>query len=83
MEETVDKIAIRAATFLCSVPDELGAVTKLEIKKGRVIARTESGTTLIVPKIPDIRNIGKAIRPSSGPDNTAPDASASDNPEAG
>lgn len=37
------------STFICEVPKELGAVTKLEVKGGGVIARTESGTSMIVP----------------------------------
>lgn len=40
---------IEGATYVCTVPAELGTVTKLEVKGGRVIARTESGHTMIVP----------------------------------
>jgi hypothetical protein len=37
------------ATYVCEVPKELGAVTKIETKRGKVIVRTESGQTMIVP----------------------------------
>jgi hypothetical protein len=37
--------------YLCTIPASLGAVTKLEVKGGRVIARTESGHTMIVPQV--------------------------------
>jgi hypothetical protein len=40
---------IEGAVFICEAPAELGAVTKLEVKRGKVIARTESGRTMIVP----------------------------------
>lgn len=40
---------IEGATYVCTVPEELGAVTGLEVKRGRVIARTKSGQTMIVP----------------------------------
>lgn len=40
---------IEGTTFVCEVPKEFGAVTKLEVKRGKVIARTESGQTMIVP----------------------------------
>lgn len=40
---------IEDAVFVCEVPRELGAVTKLEVKRGKVIARTEGGQTMIVP----------------------------------
>ena len=36
-------------TYVCTVPHELGAVVKMEIKRGSVIARTESGMTMIIP----------------------------------
>jgi hypothetical protein len=42
-------------TYVCTVPPELGAVTKLEVKGGRVIARTESGYTMIVPQATEQR----------------------------
>lgn len=35
--------------FVCAVPPVLGAVTKLSIRDGRVIAETESGIPMIVP----------------------------------
>lgn len=40
---------IEGTTYVCEVPKELGAVVKLEVKWGKVIARTESGHTMIVP----------------------------------
>jgi hypothetical protein len=40
---------LEGATYVCEVPKELGAVTKIETKRGKVIVRTESGQTMIVP----------------------------------
>ena len=40
---------LKGWTFVCEVPKSLGPVTKLEDRKGQLIARTESGTTMIVP----------------------------------
>jgi hypothetical protein len=40
---------IEGTTFMCEVPAALGRVTKLEKKRGKIIARTESGQTMIVP----------------------------------
>lgn len=40
---------IEDATFVCEVPQTLGAVTKLSVKNGKVIATTESGVQMIVP----------------------------------
>jgi hypothetical protein len=40
---------LEGAVFVCEVPKDLGAVTKLEKKGGKIIARTESGTSMIVP----------------------------------
>lgn len=36
-------------TYVCEVPNGFGAVIKLEVKRGRVVARTESGQTMILP----------------------------------
>lgn len=44
-----EAIPILDAEFICEVPPELGRVTKLRIKGGRVVAETESGTRMIVP----------------------------------
>ena len=35
--------------FLCSVPQPLGAVVKLEVHGERVVAKTESGIEMILP----------------------------------
>ena len=35
--------------FVCEVPPELGQVTGMRVKNGRVIAETESGTPMLVP----------------------------------
>lgn len=40
----------RQAEFLCNLPPHLGALIKLRSLNGRVIAETESGITMIVPK---------------------------------
>lgn len=42
-------IPILDAEFICEVPPELGRVTKLRIKGGKVTATTESGIEMIVP----------------------------------
>ena len=42
----------RPNTFICKVPDELGRVTRLEVRNGRVFAQTESGIDFIVPLVP-------------------------------
>lgn len=47
MSET---ITISGCEYICAVPPDLGAVTKLELVRGRVLARTESGITMIVPR---------------------------------
>lgn len=40
----------RSGTFyVCTVPEELGAVTDLAVQNGRVVAETESGIQFIVP----------------------------------
>jgi hypothetical protein len=36
-------------TLVCEIPDDLGRVTNLKLKNGKVIAETESGTPFIVP----------------------------------
>lgn len=36
--------------YLCEVPASLGAVTKLRMISGRVVADTTSGHTMIVPQ---------------------------------
>ena len=36
--------------FIAQVPDKLGACTKLDIINNRVVCRTESGITLILPR---------------------------------
>ena len=41
---------IEGATFVCEIPEQLGSVTKIEVKRGKVIVRTESGQTMIVPR---------------------------------
>lgn len=38
-----------AIAYVCEVPKELGRVIKLEAIKGKVVARTESGITMVVP----------------------------------
>ena len=35
--------------FVCELPSELGRVTKLEGRNGKVVATTESGIPFIVP----------------------------------
>ena len=40
---------IKGATFVCTLPAALGAVTKLEVKNGKVVATTSSGVPFIVP----------------------------------
>jgi hypothetical protein len=40
---------IKGLTFICEVPKELGEVTKLECKGGKIIAKTKSGIEMIVP----------------------------------
>ncbi len=45
-----ETFSISGCEYICSVPEELGAVTKLELSHGRVLARTESGITMIVPR---------------------------------
>jgi hypothetical protein len=39
-------------THVCTLPGDLGAVTRLKIKGGRVIAETESNADFIVPEPP-------------------------------
>jgi hypothetical protein len=39
----------REANYLCTIPQPLGRVTKLEFIHGKLVARTESGTTFICP----------------------------------
>jgi len=38
------------ATYICEVPKELGRVTKLSVRNGKVVAETASGTQMIVPQ---------------------------------
>lgn len=40
---------IEGATFVCELPQELGAVTKLSNRGGKIVAETVSGTPFIVP----------------------------------
>lgn len=40
---------IEGAMFVCELPRELGAVTKLSERGGKIVAETESGTPFIVP----------------------------------
>lgn len=40
---------IEGATFVCELPHELGAVTKLSKRGSKIVAETESGTPFIVP----------------------------------
>jgi hypothetical protein len=40
---------LEGTTYVCEIPKDLGAVTKIEMKRGKVIVRTESGHTMIVP----------------------------------
>jgi hypothetical protein len=49
MAEEEGPMKIEGATFICEVPAELGAVTELEVKNGKVVAETESGVQMIVP----------------------------------
>ena len=35
--------------YVCNVPSDLGAVTKLELRGGKIVAETESGISMIVP----------------------------------
>lgn len=37
------------ATFVCEVPRDLGAVTKLKKRGGKIVAETESGIEMIIP----------------------------------
>jgi hypothetical protein len=49
-----DPIRREGLTYVCDIPKELGAPTKIEMKRGKVIVRTESGQTMIVPvRTPD------------------------------
>lgn len=48
--------------YLCNVPPDLGAVTKLELVSGKIVARTESGITMIVPN-PDHFSTDEHIEP--------------------
>lgn len=42
--------AVRPAVkFVCTVPEPLGAVTKLDLRGGRIVAETESGIDMILP----------------------------------
>lgn len=49
-DRTVFHTRVKGAQFVCAVPPELGAVTKMEIISGRVVAHTESGIDMIVPQ---------------------------------
>jgi len=40
------------AIFVCEVPDALGAVTKLRTIRNRVVAVTESGVVIMLPREP-------------------------------
>lgn len=40
---------IKDAVHVCTLPRELGNVTKLEVRNGKVVAHTESGIEMIVP----------------------------------
>lgn len=40
---------LKEATYVCDVPKELGRVTKLSVRNGRVVAETASGTQMIIP----------------------------------
>lgn len=40
----------RPVEFLCRLPADLGAVTRLRNLNGRIIAETESGIPMIVPQ---------------------------------
>ena len=42
-------VRVAGTTFVCALPDGIGNPTKLEVKNGRVICRTDSGITMIVP----------------------------------
>ena len=42
----------RGAQFLCAIPPELGPAVKLRKVNGRVVARTESGIDMILPRAP-------------------------------
>lgn len=46
MSEVVRREGLK---YVCEVPHALGRPTKIEIKRGKVIVRTESGQTMIVP----------------------------------
>lgn len=39
-----------ATQFICNVPAELGLVTRLQVRNGKVVAQTASGIEMIVPK---------------------------------
>ena len=41
---------IEGMEYVCTLPRELGKVTKLEIKSGKLVCRTESGISMIVHK---------------------------------
>jgi hypothetical protein len=40
---------IKGMTLVCVIPRELGAVTRLEVRNGKVVCHTESGIEMIVP----------------------------------
>ena len=39
------------AVCVCKLPNELGRITKLSVKNGKVLAETESGIPFIVPHL--------------------------------
>lgn len=41
--------AARPTEYLCTLPADLGAVTRLRKVNGRMVAETESGILMIVP----------------------------------
>lgn len=44
-----DMQKIYGASLAAKIPDMLGAVTKLKVRKGRIIAETESGISFACP----------------------------------
>lgn len=64
---------ISGCEYVCNVPPELGAVTGLEMSHGRVLARTESGISMIIPS-PD--NSAKFSDDVQLPSGTEPNESA-------
>jgi hypothetical protein len=46
----IDRFSHKGAALVCNVPAPLGRVTALTVRNGKLVAKTESGISMIVHK---------------------------------